>query len=47
MEFFYIDHARIRDVYAVLLYPGPTTPLPNWPPYDGNFPLPEDFGAGK
>ena len=47
MEFFYIDHARIRDVYAALLYPPPGAPVPNWPPYDGNFPLPADFGATK
>ena len=47
MELFYIDHARIRDVYAALIYPPPTAPVPNWPPYDGNFPLPADFGATK
>ena len=47
MEFFYIDHARIRDVYAALIYPPPSAPVPNWPPYDGNFPLPADFGATK
>ena len=47
MEFFYIDHAKIRDVYAALVYPPPTAPVPNWPPYDGNFPLPADFGATK
>ncbi len=47
MEVFYIDHARIRDVYAALVYPPPTLPVPNWPPYDGNYPLPADFGATK
>lgn len=47
MEFFYIDHGRIRAVYAALLYPAPATPVPNWPPYDGNFPLPPAFGATR
>ncbi len=47
MEFFYIDHAKIRAVYAALLYPPPSAPVPNWPPYDGNFPLPPEFGATK
>ena len=47
MEFFYIDHAKIRTVYATLLYPSSAVPVPNWPPYDGNFPLPPDFGAPK
>lgn len=47
MEFFYIDHAKIRQVYAAFFYPPSTLPVPNWPPYDGNFPLPADFGAAK
>ena len=47
MEFFYIDHAKIRTVYAALVYPPPATPVPNWPPYEGNFPLPPDFGVTK
>lgn len=47
MEFFYIDHGKIRDVYAAFFYPPPTLPVPNWPPYDGNFPLPADFGNAK
>jgi hypothetical protein len=47
MEFFFIDHSRIRQVYAAFFYPAASQPVPNWPPYDGNFPLPADFGAGR
>ena len=47
MEFFFVDHGKIRSVYAAFFYPPPGQPVPNWPPYDGNFPLPADFGAAK
>ena len=47
MEFFYVDHGKIRSIYAAFFYPPPGQPVPNWPPYDGNFPLPADFGAAK
>lgn len=39
-EFFYIDDGRIAQVHAALFYAAPELPLPNWPPYEGNFPLP-------
>jgi hypothetical protein len=39
-EFFYIDDERISAVHAAMFYAAPDLPLPNWPPYDGNFPLP-------
>ena len=47
MEFFFVDHGKIRSVYAAFFYPPPGQPVPNWPPYDGNFPLPADFGPAK
>ena len=47
MEFFFVDHGKIRSIYAAFFYPPPGQPLPNWPPYEGNFPLPADFGAAK
>ena len=47
MEYFYLRGGRIEDVYTAFLYPEPTLPVPHWPPYDGNFPLPESFGAGQ
>jgi hypothetical protein len=39
MEMFGIDGGRIRSVHAAMFYPDPDLPVPNWPPYDGNFPL--------
>lgn len=39
-ELFYIDSGRIRSIHAAMFYPAPDVPVPNWPPYDGNFPLP-------
>ena len=42
-ELFYIDGGKIRQIYAAMFYPSPELPVPNWPPYDGNFPLPGNF----
>ena len=39
-EWFTIDHKRIRSIHAVMFYPPPEVPVPNWPPYNGNWPLP-------
>jgi hypothetical protein len=38
-EWFLIDDGRIRDIWTAMYYPGPERPVPNWPPYEGNFPL--------
>jgi uncharacterized protein (TIGR02246 family) len=38
-EYFYIDSGKIREIHAAMFYPAPDQPVPNWPPYDGNFPL--------
>jgi len=38
-EWFRIEDNKIRGIYAAMYYADPTTPLPNWPPYDGNWPL--------
>jgi hypothetical protein len=46
-ELFFIDGAKIRSIYAAMFYPAPDRPMPNWPPYDGNFPLPASLGATK
>jgi hypothetical protein len=46
-ELFYIDGAKIRSVYAAMFYPAPDRPMPNWPPYDGNFPLPASLGETR
>jgi hypothetical protein len=39
-EWFFIDDAKIRTVYTAMFYPAPELAVPNWPPYDGNWPLP-------
>lgn len=38
-EWFWIEDGRIRDIWTAMYYPGPERPVPNWPPYEGNFPL--------
>jgi hypothetical protein len=42
-ELFHLDHGRIRDIHAAFHYPPEDRPIPNWPPYDGLFPLPANF----
>ena len=39
-EWFWIEGGMIRNIWTAMFYPGPELPVPNWPPYDGNFPLP-------
>ncbi len=38
-EWFFIDELKIRLIYSAMFYPPSDQPVPNWPPYDGNFPL--------
>lgn len=39
-EWFIIDEAKIRTIYTAMFYPPADLAVPNWPPYDGNWPLP-------
>jgi hypothetical protein len=39
-EWFILENNKIRSIYATLFYPAPEMPVPNWPPFDGNWPLP-------
>lgn len=39
-EWFVIDEAKIRTIYTAMFYPAPELAVPNWPPYEGNWPLP-------
>jgi hypothetical protein len=39
-EWFVIDEAKIRTIYTAMFYPPPELAVPNWPPYNGNWPLP-------
>jgi hypothetical protein len=38
-EWFWIEDGRIRNIWTAMYYPGPERPVPNWPPFEGNFPL--------
>jgi hypothetical protein len=44
-ELFFIEGRKIRSIYSAMFYPAPEAPVPNWPPYDGNWPLPATFGG--
>ena len=37
-EWFFIEQGKIREVYAAMFYPDPEAMVPNWPPFDGNWP---------
>jgi hypothetical protein len=39
-EWFVIDEAKIRTIYTAMFYPPAELAVPNWPPYEGNWPLP-------
>jgi hypothetical protein len=38
-EWFAIEDNKIRTIHSAMFYPAPEAPVPNWPPYDGNWPL--------
>jgi hypothetical protein len=42
-EWFVMDNNKIRSIYSAMYYPSPEEPVPNWPPYEGNWPLPASF----
>jgi hypothetical protein len=37
-EWFYIEQGKIRSIYAAMYYPDAQAMLPNWPPFEGNWP---------
>jgi len=37
-EWFFIEQGKIREVYAAMFYPDQDAMVPNWPPFDGNWP---------
>jgi len=39
-EWFAIENYKIRSIYSAMFCPSPEAPVPNWPLYDGNWPLP-------
>jgi len=38
-EWFYIESGKIRSIYSSMFYPEPELLVPNWPPFDGNWPV--------
>lgn len=42
-EWFVIENNKIRSIYSAMFYPSPDQPVPNWPPYQGNWPLPAEL----
>jgi hypothetical protein len=42
-EWFVIENNKIRSIYSAMFYPSPDQPVPNWPPYEGNWPLPAEL----
>jgi hypothetical protein len=42
-ELFHVDHGKIRDIHAAFYYAPEDRPVPNWPPYDGLYPLPSGY----
>ena len=42
-EVFHLDGGKIRDIHAAFHYAPEDRPVPNWPPYDGLFPLPASY----
>jgi len=39
-EWFVVDEGKIRNIWTAMFYPPPELAVPNWPPYEGNWPLP-------
>ena len=44
-EWFFVDNNKIRNIWASMFYPTNDQPVPNWPPYEGNFPVAKEFAA--
>jgi hypothetical protein len=38
-EWFFVDGTKIRSIYAAMYYPAADALVPNWPPFDGNWPV--------
>ncbi len=38
-EWFYVEQGKIRTIYASMYYPDAEAIAPNWPPFDGNWPI--------
>lgn len=38
-EWFFIEQGKIRTIFASMYYPDQEAMIPNWPPFDGNWPI--------
>jgi hypothetical protein len=38
-EWFVIDQGKLGAIYSSMFYPDQDALVPNWPPYDGNWPV--------
>ena len=38
-EWFFIENGKIRSIYSAMSYPEQELMVPNWPPYQGNWPV--------
>jgi hypothetical protein len=38
-EWFFVEQGKIRTIYAAMYYPDAEALIPNWPPFDGNWPV--------
>ena len=38
-EWFVIENQKIRSIYSAMFYPEKDALVPNWPPYNGNWPV--------
>ncbi len=38
-EWFFIEQGKIRTIFASMFYPEQEAMIPNWPPFDGNWPI--------
>jgi hypothetical protein len=39
-EWFIIDQGKLRAIYSSMFYPDQDALVPNWPPFEGNWPVP-------
>ena len=46
-EWFVIEENKIRQIYTAMFYPPNDLPVPNWPPYEGNWPIPAAIVPGQ
>ena len=38
-EWFHLENNKIKTIYASMFYPAPEAPVPNWPPFEPNWPI--------